>query len=140
MRRFEEYVKGKIVRKRTPDLNRAAYLKKEALNREKFISELLKIKQLTDENANYFIEMCYNVIMELIRSKMLEKGLMASGDYSHEAEVAFLSVLGFSEEKVILADEVRKARNGILYYGRIFDKEFALKVLELMREVVERFG
>jgi len=140
MKKFEDYVKEKIVKKITPDINRAAYLKKEALNRRKFILELLNVKELNDENANYFIELAYDVIMELIRSKMFEKGFRASGHYAHEAEISFLSELGFSEDKLIFADDLRKARNGILYYGKKFEKEFALKVIGFMNDTVKKLA
>ena len=138
MKRFEGYIKEGIVKKITPDINRSIYLKKEALQRKKFILELLKLKNIDNENANYFIELAYDTIMEIIRSKMLEKGFKASGNYSHEAEVSFLLELGFSEEKVLLVDDLRKVRNRILYYGRKFDKEFALKVIKLMEEIMRK--
>ena len=140
MKKFEDYVKEKIVKRITPDINRAIYLKKEALDRRKFILDLVNSKGISQENANYIIELAYGVVMELIRSKMLEKGFNASGNFAHEAEISFLSKLGFSEDKIIFANDLRKARNRILYYGRKFDKEFALKVLEFMEEVVKKLG
>ena len=140
MKRFEEYLKEKVVKKVTPDINRANSLKKEALNRKNFIFKLLETQKLNDENANYFIELAYDVIIELVRGKMLEKGFVAIGNYAHEAEVSFLGKLGLSEDKILLLDDLRKIRNKILYYGKKFDKQFALKVLNLMKEMVKKLA
>ena len=67
--------------------------------------------------------------MELIRAKMLLEGYNASGFGAHEAEVSYLRVLGFNENDVQFADQLRFFRNGMLYYGTILDKEYAEKVV-----------
>ncbi|MFH1971873.1 MAG: hypothetical protein ABIJ18_00160 [archaeon] len=49
--------------------------------------------------------------------------------FSHEAEVAYLRNLGFSEKKIEFMNQLRYFRNGIKYYGKEFDKEYAQKVI-----------
>ena len=56
---------------------------------------------------------------------MLLEGYNASGLGAHEAEVSYLRVLGFSENDVQFADQLRFFRNGMLYYGTMLDKEYA---------------
>lgn len=56
---------------------------------------------IDDDNANDYIEYCYNIIMFSIRAKMLEQGYTTSGQGAHEAEVAFSINLGFNKEMLI---------------------------------------
>ena len=56
-------------------------------------------------------------------------GLIISGKGAHEAEVSYLRTLGFKEQEVQFADQMRFFRNGMLYYGTIIDKEYAKKVI-----------
>ena len=66
---------------------------------------------------------------------MLLEGYNASGLGAHEAEVSYLRVLGFSENDVQFADQLRFFRNGMLYYGTMLDKAYAEKVLEFTRSI-----
>jgi predicted outer membrane protein len=45
--------------------------------------------------------------------------------------------LGFSESQVMFMNELRYYRNGIKYYGKRFDEEYAEKVMLYMDEVYE---
>jgi hypothetical protein len=36
--------------------------------------------------------------------------------------------IGFSEQQVLFMNQLRYFRNGIKYYGKIFDKDYANKV------------
>lgn len=72
---------------------------------------------------------CYDILMELVRAKMLLDGYGASGQGAHEAEVTYLRKLGFSEKDVQFADQMRFFRNGMLYYGTHLDKEYAENVI-----------
>jgi hypothetical protein len=94
----------------------------------------LKKWGVDDENANDYIEDCYNILISLIRAKMLEKGYSSSGQGAHEAEVAFSKKLGFNENEIKLLDNLRYFRNRILYYGRKFDKEYAEKIIKFTKE------
>ena len=73
--------------------------------------------------------------MELIRAKMLLEGFNSSGKGAHEAEVAYLRELKFSESDVQFANQLRYFRNGITYYGKRFNKDYALKVLGFLDKI-----
>jgi len=74
-------------------------------------------------------------MMELIRAKMLLEGYKASGISAHEAEVSYLRKLGFSEADVRFANDLRYFRNGIIYYGKIFDSDYAKKTISFLESV-----
>jgi len=129
---FEEFINQGIVKRQSPDKSRAMDLVKES-NR-KFNSLLVFLNKigLDDENANDVIEDCYNIIIGLIRAKMLLVGFNSSGSGAHEAEIAYLKVLNFSVRDVEFANQLRYFRNGIMYYGKKFDKEYAEKVYHFL--------
>lgn len=85
-------------------------------------------------NANDYVKKCYDILMELVRAKMLLDGLNASGLGAHEAEISYLRNLRFKEQEVQFADQIRFFRNGMLYYGTILDKEYAEKVIEFTKK------
>lgn len=90
--------------------------------------------ELNDSNANYFVENIYDTIMELIRARMFLDGFKAAGLSAHEAEISYLRKLQFSESDVIFANELRYYRNGIVYYGKSTDAEYANKVLKFLND------
>ena len=90
---------------------------------------------MKDDNANYVVENCYNILSELLRAKMLEEGYSASGIGAHEAEVSFMKKLNFPDSDIIFINDLRYFRNGIRYYGKILDKEYAQQVLDFMSRI-----
>jgi hypothetical protein len=130
VKNFEEFIKNRVIKKQSPDKSRAEFLIKESGQNYRLLMEMLDKLKISDNNANMFIKSCYDILMELIRAKMLLEGCNASGFGAHEAEVSYLRVLEFSENDVQFADQMRFFRNGMLYYGTILDKEYAEKVLE----------
>ncbi len=135
MKEFNEFLKKGIVKKQSPDNSRANALIKEAQNDYEFLKEILNKIPLSDKNSNRIIIDSYDIIMKVIRSKMLKQGLNASGYGAHEAEVAYLKKLGFSEKEIEFANQLRYFRNGIEYYGKSFDKGYAKEVLDFMERV-----
>lgn len=131
---FDEFIKKGIIQKRMPDISRAKDLIKEAEKREKFVKQLLKKIGISNENANYFIENSYDILMELIRAKLFQKGFYASGEGAHEAGIAFMKKLHFSEKDTRFMNELRYYRKGILYYGKDFDAEYAKKVIKFLEK------
>jgi hypothetical protein len=135
---FEEFVKEGIVKKQNPDFSRAEFLLKESESSHSFLKSIMSKIGINNENANCIIKLCYDLIMELIRGNMLLKGFNSSGQGAHEAEVAYLRNMGFNENDVQFADQLRYFRNGIVYYGKILDREYAQKVLDFMNKIEPR--
>src|SRR3989344_4337188 len=135
IRNFEDSIKEKIVKKQSIDKSRAEFLIKEAENSYNNLLEKIHKIGLSDNNANDFIKSCYDILMEIIRAKMLLEGYNASGLGAHEAEVSYLRILGFSENDVQFADQIRFFRNGMLYYGTLLDKVYADKVILFTKRV-----
>ena len=135
---FSEYLVKGIARKVPIDKNRAKNFLVKAERKKLSIKERIAKIGINENNAEDYIESCYDIMMLLIRSEMLQNGLKASGNGAHEAEVSYLSILGFHENEIEFADELRYLRNGILYYGTALNKEYALKVLDFIDKIYPR--
>lgn len=135
LRGFDEFVKSGTVRRRRPDPARARSLILEAEHRRTFLKELVQKIPISEENANYFVEGAYDVLISLIRAKLLVDGFSASGEGAHEAEVAYMRKLGLSEVDTRFMNDLRYFRNSIKYYGKQFDQEYAQKVLDFMERL-----
>ncbi|MEM4263636.1 MAG: hypothetical protein QW666_01950 [Candidatus Woesearchaeota archaeon] len=135
IRKFDEFLNEGIVKSQYPDKSRANFLITESEKTDNFLKNTIKIFGITDENANSIIKLSYDILMELIRAKMLIQGYNAIGQGAHEAEVSYLREMGFSENDVQFADQLRYFRNGMVYYGKILDKEYAEKVLEFLNRI-----
>ncbi len=132
---FDEFVKENIVKKQSVDRSRAAFLVKESENSYVLLLTMIEKLKVDDNNANMFIKFCYDIVMELIRAKMLLDGYNTSGPGAHEAEVSYLRILGFSEKDAQFADQMRYFRNGMLYYGTILDKIYAEEVVTFTKKI-----
>ena len=135
MRSFIEYQEEGIVKTVSPDFSRAKSLIDESIKRKTFLEELEHKIKLTDLNANYFVEQCYDILIELIRAKMLKQGFRSSGQGAHEAEVSYLQILKFKEADINFMNTLRYFRNGIKYYGKSLNKEYAEKVISFMKRM-----
>ena len=131
---FEEFVEKKVVKKQSPDRPSAEFLEKESDISYTYMLELIKKMGISDINANDYIKKCYDILMGLIRAKMLLDGYSASGFSAHEAEVYYLEKLGFDEKETKFVNQIRYFRNGMLYYGTILDKEYAEKVISFTKD------
>lgn len=134
LRQFEEYAADGIIRRVKKDPQRAKSLIKQSERKINSLKETLQKIGIKTENANDYIENCYDIIMYLIRAKLYLEGYSSSGQGAHEAEVSYLTILGFSEKDVQFADQMRYFRNGILYYGTALDKEYAELAVEFMHK------
>ncbi|HLC77297.1 MAG TPA: hypothetical protein VJH04_03785 [archaeon] len=134
LRKFEDFLKEGIVKKQRIDVSRAADLVQEAEKRRQFIKDMEEKIVVSDANANYFVENIYDTIMELIRAKMFLDGFKAAGLSAHEAEVSYLRKLKFSEADIRFSNELRYYRNGVVYYGKSMNAEYANKVLKFLNE------
>ena len=131
---FEEFIKEQIVKKISPDNQRAENLSLESERKYYLLQKTIETMGIDDNNANDYIEYCYNIVLFLIRAKMLKQGYTSSGQGAHEAEVAFTRNIDFKESEVQFLEQLRYFRNGVLYYGKRFDKEYAEKVIEFTKK------
>ncbi|MBI2106445.1 hypothetical protein HYT57_00520 [Candidatus Woesearchaeota archaeon] len=125
LKKFEEFVSLKIVKKQSSDKERAKNLIAEAEDKLKFFEKLKDRLSFGELNPNYTVETCYDILIELLRAKLIREGYKTD---SHEAEVSYLRDIGFQESEVLFMNQLRYFRNGIKYYGKIFDEEYAKKV------------
>lgn len=140
IKKFDEYITDKIVRKITPDINRAENLKIEAKRKYILLEQLTNNMGINDQIANDYVEYCYNIIMFLIRAKMLNQGYNSLGNHAHEAEISYLRTIGFNEIEINILDQLRYFRNGILYYGKRFDKEYAQKIISFTKKAYKNLN
>ena len=135
IKKFEEFIKLGIVKKQSIDTSRAEFLIEEAKQNYEYLPKLIEKMGIGDLNANDYVKRCHDIMMELIRAKMLLKGFNASGFKAHEAEVSYLREIGFKESEIQFADQIRYFRNGMLYYGTRIDKEYAEKVIKFTKDI-----
>lgn len=135
---FEEFIENGTVKKISIDIERSKSLVQEADRKFNSLKQNIKTIGISENNANDYVEYCYNIIMFLIRAQMFEKGYTSSGQGAHEAEVSFTRILGFGDAQTQFLDQLRYFRNGILYYGKRFDKEYAEKVIDYTKKIYEK--
>lgn len=102
------------------------------------MNKSLAVIELDDTNANYYLELTYDIFMSRLRAKMLEDGFTTSGEGAHEAQISYLEVLKFSQKDIQFMDQLRYFRNGIKYYGKSFSAEYAKKAIEYVKRNKER--
>ena len=132
---FEEFIKEGIVNRIAINKERVRSLTKESERKMNSLNEQLEKIGVKDENANDYVEYCYDIISYLIRAKLYLEGYNASGQGAHEAEISYLRVLEFTEKEIQFADQMRYFRNGILYYGTALDKEYAEKIIDFTKRI-----
>ena len=132
LKTFDEFLKLRIVKKQSPDRERAKNLLLESQEKFNFFE---KVRDKIGDNGlspNFVVENCYDILIEILRGKLLYLGYKID---SHEVEISYMRNLGFPELDVLFMNELRYFRNGIKYYGKIFDEEYAEKVLGFMGRV-----
>ena len=133
MKEFNEYLRLGIAKKQSPNVGRARSLIDESDDKYQYVLTSLSIIPKEKLNANVILDQCYDVLMELIRAKMHIEGYNAGS--SHEAEVSYLQVLGFSAADVRFMNELRYYRNGTKYYGTKLDMQYAEQTIVFMKKV-----
>jgi hypothetical protein len=76
--------------------------------------------------------------MLLLRAKMLKEGFSSVGKGAYEAEVAYAKTLGFLEKDILILDQLRYFRNGILYYGKTFDTLYAKTIISFTKKISKK--
>lgn len=135
---FEYYIVQGIVKKQSPNFPRAEFLSKES--DKSFIGLKARVEKMgiNEFNANSIIKDIQDIILEKIRTKMLLAGFNATGNFFHEAEIAYMSQLKFADHEIAFANELRQARNGITYYGKLYEVRYADKCYEFLIEIWKR--
>ena len=132
MKAFEEYLKEGIVKKQSPNKARVLSLLEEAQEKNAFLSIAQQKIPKEKMSPNFIIDSSHDILIELIRAKMLIDGYASKS--SHEAEVSYLRILQFSEVDIRFMDELRYNRNGIKYYGTIFNMDYTEKVIDFLKK------
>jgi hypothetical protein len=132
---FEEYLTEGIVKTSIIDTERARSLIEQSERKLRSLYENLEKVGINNDNANDYIEHCYDALLFLVRAKLYSLGYSTSGQGAHESEVSYLRKLGFNEKEVQFVDQMRYFRNGILYYGKVLDIEYAEKVVEFTKHI-----
>lgn len=135
---FSEYIVEGIIKKSTPDIRRSEFLIQEADKSLIGLNERLKLIGINENNANSIIKDCHDILLELIRAKLLMSGYSSTGQYSHEAEVAYLKILNFPDTDIAFINDIRYYRNGITYYGKILSADYAKKVVSYTKKIVPK--
>ena len=105
---FEEFLRKGVVKKAFSDNFRINSIINEAERKLVFLKrDMLGKVGIVEDNSNDFIEKMYDILIELIRAKMLKNGFKAQGDGAHEAEVSYMRKIGFSETDVSFMNELR---------------------------------
>ena len=135
---FEYYVQKGVIKKQAPDKPRAEFLLNETDTSLKGLKNRVTKMGIDEFNANSIIKDCYDIIMELIRAKLLLKGYSASGSFAHEGEISYLKKIGFPDSEISFLNELRYFRNSITYYGKILDIEYAKKVFDFLNKILPK--
>ena len=135
---FAEYLHEGIIRKSASDKSRARYLISESDKSLRGLKKRLTMMGMDEDNANSIVKDCYDIIMGMIRAKLLCDGYNSSGAFAHEAEVSYLKKVGFSDNEVSFMNELRYFRNSVMYYGKLLNIEYAEQVVKFTDEIHPR--
>jgi hypothetical protein len=132
---FEHYITQGIVKKQSSNSPRAEFLNKESEKSFIGLKNRVEKMKIDEFNANSIIKDIQDIILEKIRAKMLLEGFNASGNFAHEAEVSYMYKLNFSDYEISFVNELRQARNGITYYGKLYEVNYADKCYKFLTEI-----
>lgn len=135
MNQFEEYVQQGIIKKCSVNKPRAEFLIAEAEKSLKGLHKRVEVMGIDEDNANSIIKDCYDIIMELIRAKLLLTGYCSAGQFAHEAEVSYLKKQDFSDNEVSFINNLRFFRNSVTYYGKILNVEYGEQVVKFTKKI-----
>lgn len=134
-REFEEYLNQGIIKKCSIDKSRAKFLINETEKTFIGLNNRLEKMGIDEYNTNSIAKDCYDIIMELIRAKLLLTGYCSAGQFAHEAEISYLKKCEFLDNEVLFINELRFFRNSVTYYGKILSVEYVEKVAEFTRNI-----
>ncbi len=130
MENFEYYLEKQLIRKVSPNLERAKSLIKDGEERIKS-SSLLEIEKF----SKIIFENIYDALRDFCDSILLIEGYKS---YSHEASISYLLKKGFDISVVKRLDGFRYRRNGSKYYGEFISSEEAKDIKVFYLEIKEK--
>lgn len=136
---FEYYINKKIVIKKSSDVSRAEFLINESKKSYKGLRKRIKVMGIDELNSNSIIKDIHDILIQSIRSQMILKGFYASGNYAHEAEVSFMKTLNFTDTEINFVNVLRASRNGINYYGKIYEENYAKECYNFLKKHHKKF-
>jgi len=137
---FEYYVQKRVIKKQSPDVSRARFLIEESKKSLQGLKDRVKVMKINEFNSNSIIKDSYDIIMELIRARLLLDGYSSSGSFAHEAELSYIKKFNFSNNELSFLNELRYFRNSITYYGKILDEDYARKVYDFLNKIIGRLN
>ncbi len=126
---FEYYISNNYVKKRRRDKKLASSLIDSAEDRMHFAKEIVHKK------PRYALEMAYEAVIELIDALLAIEGFKS---WSHEANISFLSKIGFTETEIRRLDLSRKKRHSSKYYGVSFSLEESKEEIRYLDKVFNK--
>ncbi len=126
---FEYYVQQGVVKRKRVDKELAKSLLKTSKDRFAFA------KEIVGKHPKYALEMAYEAIIEIIDALLALEGYKS---WSHEANLAFLSKIGFSEVEIRKLDVSRRKRHSSKYYGKDFDAEEVADELDFLEKIFRK--
>ena len=97
-----------------------------------------RLEDISKETKTYkIVEQYYEVIKELITALMYSDGFKT---LSHKSLIYYLqqNYKELTKEEIILADELRKLRNNIVYYGQTVDNSFLINKEKLIIQIINK--
>ncbi len=103
-----------------PDIEKATSIMKSVNERIEFVERFNEIDFTSVICENY-----YEIIKEISSAIFLIKGIKFVGEFAHKELLdEICKLLGLDDEKFAFLDDLRKRRNGSLYYGEKFDNSY----------------
>ncbi len=127
---FENYLKGKEVKKGEPDPSKAKGLIRMAASD----MERVKDEEINEKGASYVFKNAYDVIRSSITALIALEGYRP---YSHVAVIAYArDRLFLSDSKISKLNKFRRLRNNIQYRAEEAGVREAEEIVEFMKEFV----
>lgn len=108
---FEYYLSKGLVKSKRKDRELATSLVTSAKDR------MESAKEIVNNKPRYALEMAYEAVIELIDALLSSEGFKS---WSHEANIAFLLKISFTEAEIRRLDLSRRKRHSSKYYGVFF--------------------
>lgn len=137
---FEEYVKLGIIKKCFMNKPRAEFLVGEAEKALRGLNKRVEMMGIDEDNAHSIIKDCYDIILELIRAKLLLTGYCSAGQFAHEAEISYLKKYGFLDNEVSFINDLRYFRNSVTYYGKLLSVEYGKQVVKFTKKICPKLN